>query len=81
MIPIDRQESLLYEEFCNSAEAELLTEMRDYFIEAKQKAGQWISEMDGKSVEDPQYQDWVLWAADHGLCIDPTEEYWQSKRR
>ncbi len=37
--------------------------------------------MDGKSVEDPQYQDWVLWAADHGLCIDPTEEYWQSKRR
>jgi hypothetical protein len=36
---VSRHERDLYEEFCNSAEAELLREMRDYFIEAKQKPG------------------------------------------
>jgi hypothetical protein len=38
-LKVSRHERELYEEFCNSAEAELLREMRDYFIEAKQKPG------------------------------------------
>jgi hypothetical protein len=38
-LKVSRQERQLYEEFCNSAEAELLREMRDYFVEAKQKPG------------------------------------------
>jgi hypothetical protein len=38
-LKVSRQERELYEEFCNSAEAELLREMRDYFVEAKQQAG------------------------------------------
>ena len=38
---------------------------------------QWISEMNGKSVDHPQYKDWVLWAANHSLYIDPTDEYWE----
>ena len=38
-LKVSRQERALYEEFCNNAEAELLREMREYFIEAKQKAG------------------------------------------
>ena len=38
-LKVSRQERELYEEFCNSAEAEILREIRDYFIEAKQKAG------------------------------------------
>lgn len=38
-LKVSRQERQLYEEFCNSAEAELLREMRDYFVEAKQKTG------------------------------------------
>lgn len=38
-LKVSRHERELYEEFCNSAEAKLLREMRDYFIEAKQKAG------------------------------------------
>ncbi|HYZ73312.1 MAG TPA: hypothetical protein VE641_09560 [Chthoniobacterales bacterium] len=38
-LKVSRHEKELYEEFCNSAEAELLKEMRDYFTEAKQKAG------------------------------------------
>src|SRR5258708_34505096 len=38
-VKVSRQERELYEEFCNSAEAELLREGRDYFIAAKQKAG------------------------------------------
>jgi hypothetical protein len=36
---VSRQERVLYEEFCNSEEAEIVREMRDYFIEAKQKSG------------------------------------------
>ena len=35
------------------------------------------SEMNGKSVDHPQYKDWVLWAANHSLYIDPTDEYWE----
>jgi hypothetical protein len=38
-LKVSRHERELYEEFCNGAEAELLKEMRDYFTEAKQKAG------------------------------------------
>src|SRR5215469_16541826 len=38
-LKVSRQERQLYEEFCNSTEAEILREMRDYFTEAKQKAG------------------------------------------
>jgi len=38
-LKVSRQERELYEEFCNSTEAEILREMRDYFTEAKQKAG------------------------------------------
>jgi hypothetical protein len=38
-LKVSRCERELYEEFCNSAEAELLREMQDYFIETKQKAG------------------------------------------
>ncbi|MGA8476465.1 MAG: hypothetical protein WB696_00750 [Chthoniobacterales bacterium] len=38
-LKVSRHERELYEEFCNSVEAELLREMRDYFIEAKQKPG------------------------------------------
>jgi hypothetical protein len=38
-LKVSRQERELYEEFCNSTEAEILKEMRDYFTEAKQKAG------------------------------------------
>jgi hypothetical protein len=38
-LKVSRHERELYEEFCNSAEAEILREMRDYFIEAKQKPG------------------------------------------
>jgi hypothetical protein len=36
---VSRQERELYEEFCSSAEAEILREIRDYFVEAKQKVG------------------------------------------
>jgi hypothetical protein len=36
---VSRQERELYEEFFNSEEAEIVREMRDYFIEAKQKSG------------------------------------------
>ena len=36
---VSRHERELYEEFCNSVEAELLKQMRDYFTEAKQKSG------------------------------------------
>jgi hypothetical protein len=38
-LKVSRHERELYEEFCSNAEAELLREMRNYFIEAKQKAG------------------------------------------
>jgi hypothetical protein len=38
-LKVSRQERELYEEFCNSEEAEILREMRDYFTEAKQKSG------------------------------------------
>ena len=38
-LKVSLQERELYEEFCNSAEAELLREMPDYFTEAKQKSG------------------------------------------
>jgi hypothetical protein len=38
-LKVSRQESELYEEFCNSEEAEILREMRDYFTDAKEKAG------------------------------------------
>jgi hypothetical protein len=38
-LKVSRHERELYEEFCNSAEAELLKEMRAYFTEAKQKSG------------------------------------------
>jgi hypothetical protein len=34
-----RTERDLYEEFCNTEEAEILREMRDYFTDAKQRAG------------------------------------------
>jgi hypothetical protein len=37
-LKVSRHERDLYEEFCNSVEAELLKEVRDYFIEAKQKS-------------------------------------------
>ena len=36
---VSRHERELYEEFCNSEEADILREIRDYFIEAKQKSG------------------------------------------
>jgi hypothetical protein len=36
---VSRHERELYEEFCNSAEGELVKEMRDYFTQAKQKSG------------------------------------------
>jgi hypothetical protein len=36
---VSRQERELYEEFCDSTEAEILREMRDYFTGAKQKVG------------------------------------------
>src|ERR1700757_4900917 len=35
---VSRHERELYEEFCNSEEADILREIRDYFIEAKQKS-------------------------------------------
>src|SRR5260370_42359734 len=38
-LKVSRCERELYEKVCNSEEAELLREMRDSFIEAKQKAG------------------------------------------
>jgi hypothetical protein len=37
-LKVSRHERELYEEFCNSAEAELLREMRDYFILSKAKS-------------------------------------------
>jgi hypothetical protein len=36
---VSRHERELYEEFCNSEEADIFREIRDYFIEAKQKSG------------------------------------------
>jgi hypothetical protein len=36
---VSRTERDLYEEFCNTEEAQIVKEMREYFIEAKQKAG------------------------------------------
>jgi hypothetical protein len=38
-LKVSPHERELYEEFCSSAEADLLREMQDYFLEAKQKAG------------------------------------------
>jgi len=38
-LKVSWHERELYEEFCNSAEAEILREMRDYFTEAKQRSG------------------------------------------
>jgi hypothetical protein len=46
-LKVSRCERELYEEFCNIAEAELLREMRDYFIEAKQRSRkQWVDCVD-----------------------------------
>ena len=36
---VNRTERHLYEEFCNSEEAEIVKEMREYFTQAKQKSG------------------------------------------
>ena len=38
-LKVSRHERALYEDFCNSEEAEILREMRDYFTEATQKSG------------------------------------------
>jgi hypothetical protein len=36
---VSRTERDLYEEFCNTEEAEIVKEMREYFTQAKQKSG------------------------------------------
>jgi hypothetical protein len=36
---VSRTERDLYEEFCNTEEAKIVKEMREYFTQAKQKSG------------------------------------------